>query len=123
MNLFFFKDITNLFREASNNLKEFLANFSTNCKTAIVKLKNLTDTNYQLGLDHLQRGNIFDAKLRFNIVLKLRPDFCLAHYHLARTYIYNLEFDIAKKELEQVLAMQPDFTNAEYRIKFIDKKR
>ncbi len=76
---------------------------------ALAKMKDLSNTNYELGLFHISKGNILDAKLRFKFTLKLKKDFTLAHYHLARCYLIESQFDKAKKELEKVIESDSNF--------------
>lgn len=70
------------------------------------KFKDLISTNYKLGLFHISNGNISDAKIRFLMVIKFKPDHADAHYQLARCYINELKF---KKALEHLnLALNLD---------------
>jgi Flp pilus assembly protein TadD len=51
------------------------------------KLQNLTKANYELGLFHLENGNLNDAIFRFYIVYKLNPSHINALYNLGRSYL------------------------------------
>lgn len=85
------------------------------------KLKDLANTNYQLGLYHLNQENFLDAKIRFFLVTKLKPELASAHYQLALCYTISGNLPKAKKLLEQTLSIDPSFSNAAYRLKLLNK--
>ena len=85
------------------------------------KCQDLAHTNYELGIYHINNGNMSDAKLRFMMVTKLKPELALAHYHLARCHMFNLEFEKAKQELETALTLDPKLEVAAYRLKLVTK--
>ena len=101
-------------------IRVFFNNAMQEIYIAIDKLKNLSETNYRLGLYHMDKGNIRDAKMRFSFVLKLKPDFAPAHYHLARCHLFNLDFDKAKTELNLALSLDPNLKVAEYRLNLVN---
>lgn len=112
-------------------LEDFIVSIPQKCKTyiadlikyiheAIDKLTNLSQTNYDLGVFHINKGNMRDAKMRFIFVIKLKPDMALAHYHLARCHLFNLEFDKAKSELETSLTLDPHLSCAKYRLDVLE---
>jgi hypothetical protein len=68
------------------------------------KSKNLVETNYKLGISHLEKGNLSDASLRFFIMTKFWPKFYEAHYQLAYILILKDKPLKAKKVLEEVIA-------------------
>jgi len=100
-------------------IKDFFTDSIAWLRLSAIKLKDLVKTNYELGVLHLDNGNIFDAKIRLMLVLKFRPDFALAHYHLARCHLFNLTSDLAEQELETALALDPNLIAAQYRLKLI----
>lgn len=65
-----------------------------------LKFENITETNIQLGLEHLRNGDIKDAILRFRIAKwlfdKENPEL---HYHLGWCYFLNGQKDMALKAL------------------------
>lgn len=89
--------------------------------TTIDKLKDLSQTNYQLGLFHMDKGNVSDAKMRFVFVTKLAPEFALAHYHLARCHLFNIDFEKARQELNIALSLDNDLVVAKYRLGVANK--
>lgn len=96
-----------LVEEKSHDLRD-------NFLIAREKSKDLVKTNYELGLDHWQRGNLYDATLRFKMTLFLRPDHLLAHYQLGRCYLAKNKHEQAKKEFNAALQLQPDFPESLY---------
>jgi len=87
-----------------------------------IKMKDLGNTNYELGLFHLNKGNLRDAEMRFIFAIKIKKNFALAHYHLARCHIFNNKIDNAIKELEKALNLDPGLELAKYRLNFLNKK-
>ena len=55
-------------KEAKNYIFELQDEFLVFLKNVNLKSKDLLKTNYDLGMYHLARGNLTDAKLRFTIV-------------------------------------------------------
>ncbi len=78
------------------------------------KLRDLARTNYALGLDHMRRGNLHDASLRFRIVLLLKPDFAAAHYNLARVMLMRNKFKQATDSFSMAQHFQPDYPEVDY---------
>ena len=89
--------------------------------TIISKSKNLSKTNYELGLFHLNKGNFYDAKMRFIFAIKMKKDFALAYYHLSRCYLNNFDYQKAKIELEKALSLDSSLSLAKTRLDFINK--
>ena len=72
------------------------------------KSKNLVETNYKLGISHLEKGNLNDAQLRFFIMTKFWPKFYEAYYQLSYVLILKQKPLKAKKVLENLIAQNPD---------------
>ena len=94
-----------------NNVKSFSGFLSEKTDLAVKeyasikeKSKNLVETNYKLGISHLEKGNLNDARLRFFIMTKFWPKFYEAHYQLAYILILKDKPLKAKKVLEEVIA-------------------
>lgn len=73
------------------------------------KCKNLRETNYALGLKHLQNGNLSEAIFRFRFIKKFWPDLFDAHYQLAYCLALKNKSAEAKKILEELLRKKPDY--------------
>ncbi len=74
------------------------------------KLDNLLETNYKLGLKHIERGNISDAIFRFKFIKKFWP-FCYdAYYQLAYVYMLDRRPYRAKEVLHELIEKCPDYT-------------
>lgn len=88
--------------------------------TIASKMQDLGTTNYELGLFHINQGNIPDATMRFIFVTKLKKEFAPAHYHLARCYLMKADNNKAKLELENALLFDPSLSLAKYRLDVIN---
>ncbi len=73
------------------------------------RLKNLRETNYKLGLKHLENGNIKDAIFRFRFINKFWPDLLDAHYQLAYCLILDNKPLQAKIILKDLITKNPDY--------------
>jgi len=73
------------------------------------KVSNLLETNYNLGLKHLDKGNISDAVFRFRFVKKFWPEYLDAHYQLAYSLALNKKPYEAKKILTELLLKNPNY--------------
>jgi tetratricopeptide (TPR) repeat protein len=76
------------------------------------KCKNLRETNYLLGLKHLENGRLTDAIFRFRIIKKFWPDLFDAYYQLAYCLILKNKPQKAKEVLEELLSKKPDYGQA-----------
>lgn len=103
-----------------SKLKELYLYFIENLYIVAEKSKDLIKTNYELGLYHLDKGNIHDAKFRLYWVAKLKPDHELAHYNLARCYIYEAKLAKAKEHLEAALKLNAKLEAAKYRLDLLN---
>lgn len=95
--LYYYK-ITNIPNWCKNKILDS-TNYYNDCK---YKLSHLKETNFELGIDHLYKGNLNDAILRFKLVDKFfaRADPKI-YYWLAWTYFlknnYSTSLDYAQK--------------------------
>lgn len=91
INLFYLR-IKNIPSWYKNKILE-LKNYYYDCK---YKFKNLKDTNYELGVNHLYRGNLNDALFRFKLVDKfLTSQEPKIYYQLAWTYFLKNNYSKA----------------------------
>jgi Tfp pilus assembly protein PilF len=67
------------------------------------KSKNLVQTNLDLAREHLQNNNIFDAKLRYKLVLKLDKMNFEALFGLGFIYFTQKNFYKSKANLSKAL--------------------
>ncbi|MFV9875108.1 MAG: methyltransferase domain-containing protein [Rickettsiales endosymbiont of Dermacentor nuttalli] len=103
-----------------NYLYQFYLNY---IHVIIEKLQDLPDTNYKLGLLHLRKDNIYDAKLRFKIVLLFNKNHLMASYKLGYCYLLMGNNKQAMQYFTSCLKLKPDFVEAQYMLAIIDKKR
>ena len=116
--------LLNLERSIANfpqTIKNIFANFVREYNVVVNKFKNLSATNYNLGVYHIDRCNMNDAKMRFIFTIKLDPKVALAHYHLARCHMFNLDFDKAKDELRIAISLDKNLKAAKYRLNLLEK--
>ncbi|MSP33293.1 MAG: tetratricopeptide repeat protein [Rickettsiales bacterium] len=73
------------------------------------KVSKLLETNYNLGLKHLEKGNISDAIFRFRFIKKFWPEHFDAYYQLAYSLSLNKRPFEAKKILTELLVKKPDY--------------
>lgn len=73
------------------------------------RIQNLRETNYKLGMKHLENGNITDAIFRFRFINKFWPDLIDAQYQLAYCLTLDNKPHEAKVILKQLLAHHPDY--------------
>lgn len=73
------------------------------------KLKNLRETNYNLGLKFLEDGHLSDAIFRFRFIKKFWPDLYDAQYKLAYCLVLNKKPKEAQKVLEELFAKNPNY--------------
>ena len=71
------------------------------------------DNYYCLGNAHFSLHDYQQAKKDYSQAISLDPGYAEAHFNLAVTCMQLKEFTLAKAELLQVLALQPDYPNAQ----------
>lgn len=107
-NEMFFNKITANYQKISKQIPTLFKRAIDELVSIRQKCKNLLDTNYKLGIQHLEKGNLSDAKIRFTIIIKFWPDFYEAYYQKA--YILMLENQPlkAKQVLDQLMSRKPE---------------
>lgn len=73
------------------------------------KLKNLRETNYKVGLKHLENDNLSEAIFRFRFMKKFWPDFFDAYYQLAYCLVLDNKIFEAKQVLVELLTKNPNY--------------
>lgn len=96
------KDLTNALQKSIDLAK---AEFSLIRE----KIRNLRETNYNLGVKHLESGNLTDAVIRFKIITKAWPDFYDAYYQLAYCLTLKNKNAQAKDIIEELLQKNPNY--------------
>ena len=77
------------------------------------KCNNLKETNFKLGLSHIEKGNLADASLRFTIIIRFWPDFKEAYYQKARVCMLQNNPEMAKLVIDKLLNKFPDYQSPE----------
>ena len=96
----YFSSISNLFKSSTscimsipNFFRQQFKRFTDDIKKLRYKLKNLTESNLDLGVYHLRCRNYNDAIFRFKLVDRfLDPDNKLANYWLGWTYFMKQDY-------------------------------
>jgi tetratricopeptide (TPR) repeat protein len=73
------------------------------------KLKDLSKTNYDLGIKHLEQGNLKEAIFRFKITKKFWPQNYEAYYELIYCLVMENELEEAQKVIDDLLKKSPDY--------------
>lgn len=73
------------------------------------KCNNLLETNYKLGLKHLENGNLREATFRFRFIKKFWPQHLDSQYQLAYCLALSNKKREAKEILEKILAKDPSY--------------
>ncbi len=77
-------------KEIIKRVTAYINNFISDTRKEIskirIKLKTLQKTNMSLGKYHYYNNDIFDAKLRFRLIIMFKPDAKNIEYNLARCY-------------------------------------
>lgn len=78
------------------------------------KFRDIVRNNYDLGCQHLARGNIKDAILRFRLVVWLEPQHADGWYYLGCSYIADGNKIMAKNAMKRSLRLKPKNEDALY---------
>lgn len=99
-------------REKSAELYEGIGNKIKTLQDDVVTMKykydNLLETNYNLGLRHIENGNLSDAIFRFRFIKKFWPQCYDAYYQLAYCLILNKKAEEAQEILEELVSKDPN---------------
>ena len=102
-------------RENSAKFSEFLsekfAAAQDEFETIKDKCGNLQETNYRLGLKHLEKGNLAEAIFRFRLIKKFWPQCFDAYYYLAYTLVLKKNPQAAIEVLNELLNKNPSYNN------------
>lgn len=104
--------IRGFFKKSGVFLQSLIENTKNECISIIKKCKNLLETNYKLGMKHLENGNLSDAIFRFRFIKKVWPEFYEAHYRLAYCLVLKGKIFEAREVLAELLQKDPNNSNA-----------
>jgi hypothetical protein len=90
-----------------------LGKISDEYHLVVSKCKNLLETNYKLGMKHLEAGNLSDAIFRFRFIKKFWPEFYEGQYRLAYCLMLKEKEFEAKQILVELLERDPGNLDAE----------
>ena len=107
------KSLKNLIFSKFNSFTSF---FSNQVKSAFgeyklirKKMKDLSSTNYNLGMKHLDSGNVSEATFRFKITKKFWPNNYDAYYQLIYCFILSNKIEKAKVVAKELLIKKPNY--------------
>lgn len=95
----FLKNLKSFPSEMAAKIQELISAKKKMLEEVVEKFENFEKTNYDLGLYHLQRGNLGDALMRFKIV-NIMNNNLENRFQLIRTYILKKDFREAQMLLE-----------------------
>lgn len=94
---------TRLYSHIKNNLSEFFSDLLLMRE----KMKNLRQTNVDLGKKHIEKGNISDAIFRFKFTKFFWPDCYESYYYLAYCYALKKKNKQAEIILRELIVKEP----------------
>lgn len=98
------QQISGFIEQSITRLKEEIAIIRKKCE-------NLLETNYQLGMKHLDNGHINEATFRFRFIKKFWPDHLESYYQLSYCLILKNKFDEAQQVLEELVTKDKTYEN------------
>jgi len=104
-----FKDLYEKFISSSNSFSKSLISFVNDLK---VKFKDLYHTNYNIGIYHLEKGNLWDAAFRFKTIKKFWPNELDAQCKYALCLILKEMNEDAELLLNDILKKDPNLEEA-----------
>jgi tetratricopeptide (TPR) repeat protein len=98
-------------RQKSQELTDGILNKIDSVKEELATMKekydNLLETNYNLGLKHIENGNLSEAIFRFRFIRKFWPEHYDSYYQLAYCLVLNRKSVEAKIVLEELIKKNP----------------
>ena len=93
----------------ANFFDKATAHVTAEYKSIREKSKDLSNTNYNLGMKYLESGNLKEAIFRFKVTKKFWPHNYESYYQLAICLILSEHFDEAHKVIDELLEKSPDY--------------
>lgn len=84
------------------------------------RAKHLPRTNFELGCEHIARGNLNDALFRFKLVTWLEPTHYLAWHNMGCCYLSKQKPREAADAFRRALALKPDYAESRFMLATID---
>lgn len=76
-----------------------------------------------LGHVYWTRGHYLDAQAHFEKAIELDPNSVVAHYNMALAYRMSRRFDLARRQFQKVLKLDPEFRQAKVALALLEKRR
>ena len=91
-------------------------NAETICRHALAVTENNHFAYGILGRALLEKGLNHDAIPQLQEAIRLKPDYCVAHYCLGLAYFQEFQAEAAIQEFRKTIAIQPDYADAHYNL-------
>lgn len=118
-------NLANTLREKSAELYEGLGNKIKSLQEEAIVMKskydNLLETNYNLGLKHIENGNLSEAIFRFRFIKKFWPQHYDSYYQLAYCLVLNKKAEDAKEILEELVSKEPNHQQGRELLELIER--
>lgn len=115
------RSATELFRGFDKTLQHYLIDRPRAYFEVIHrKLRDIPQTNFELGCDFAEQGQWLDAIFRFKLALRFRPNFAQAWHNLGTCYLRVGRKQEAKAAFRQALLLKPNHTEALFMMASLD---
>lgn len=109
------KALAEFFKSKAKSVFDFTINHFDVVKKELelikTKSQNLLESNYQLGLRHIEKGNLGDAIFRFRFIKKFWPNHYDTYIQLANCYIIKKRYNKALLVLDELTIINPTYEN------------
>ncbi|MFT7098836.1 MAG: tetratricopeptide (TPR) repeat protein [Rickettsiales bacterium] len=120
------ESIGDVFKKAPGKISGAVDNFFSKAVeefgSIMEKSKDLSSTNYNLGMKYLDEGNIKEAIFRFKITKKFWPDNHEAYYQLIVCFVLQGKTEKAKKVADELLKIAPQYRGKIFQLVTPDNK-
>ncbi len=93
-------------------LDEHLTSWQQTWEEIKARFSNISGTNYQLGIQHYEAGNMQDALVRFKMASWFRSDFVEAWIMQGYVYLAMAEIDKANTAAGRAITLEPTHKDA-----------
>lgn len=90
-------------KEISQNAKNLAKAQIEEVSVIRQKLRDLKNTNVNLGIKHYDHGFLDDCIFRFKLVKRIWPDVAVANYYIGRSYVEKFQYEKASSYIDDYL--------------------
>lgn len=91
------------FKDITQSAKDLISSQIEEIAIIRRKIKDLKNTNIQLGIKHFDLGFLDDCIFRFKIVKRIWPEAAVANYYLGRSYVEKFQYEKASPYIDEYL--------------------